>query len=243
MTAARPGLTARCYSKIMVPTTQTDARHAALASEPRRRALALLTQSALPLGVGTVAEALGLHVTTARFHLEHLESAGLIERQVARAGQRGRPQVLFQAVSAPLPTETAQQQLTQALAAVIGEDPDGGRARSERAGERWSDEYAAVTDAVAGGRPAPAALVPPLLRVLSEIGFEPELRAADAAIALTACPFRAEARANPDVVCSVHLGLMKGLARSLGHDPERIRLEPFVQPQLCLVHLPATPAN
>jgi len=254
----------------MVLTTQTDARHAALASEPRRRALALLTESAVPLDVGTVAAALGLHVTTARFHLEHLESVGLVERQVARAGRRGRPQVLFSAVAAPLPAESAQQQLTRALAAVIGEDPDGGRARSERAGERWSAHYAAAADAmVAHIAPsnadasdasdasddffapaaspavqAPAAdLVPPLLRVLTEIGFEPELRADEAAIALTACPFRAEARANPDVVCSVHLGLMRGLARSLGHDGAGIRLEPFVQPQLCLVHLPATPAN
>nr|RZI35015.1 hypothetical protein BJQ95_02616 [Cryobacterium sp. SO1] len=79
--------------------------------------------------------------------------------------------------------------------------------------------------------------------MLTEIGFEPELRSDEAAIALTACPFRAEARANPDVVCSVHLGLMKGLARSLGHDGEGIRLEPFVQLHLCLVHLPAPLAN
>ena len=272
MTAAREGLTARCYSQFMVPTTQSDARHAALASEPRRRALALLTESARPVDVGTVAAALGLHVTTARFHLEHLESVGLVERQVARAGQRGRPHVLFSAVAAPLPVESAQQQLTQALAAVIGEDPDGGRARSVRAGEAWSERYAAATTATmaSGAAPAPnpgvpaathnpgvpaatgtipiaagsaADLVPPLLRVLTEIGFEPEVRADEAAIALTACPFRAEARDNPDVVCSVHLGLMKGLARSLGHDAEGIRLEPFVQPRLCLVHLPTPLAN
>jgi predicted ArsR family transcriptional regulator len=230
----------------MVPTTQNDARHAALASEPRRRALALISESAVPLGVGAVADALGLHVTTARFHLEHLEAAGLIERQVARAGQRGRPQVLFSAAAAPLPVETAQQQLAQALAAVIGEDDDGGRARSVRAGERWSAHYAAVAvaETAATARPAtpavPDTLVPPLLRVLTEIGFEPEVRADEGAIALTACPFRAEARANPDVVCSVHLGLIKGLASTLGHDASGIRLEPFVQPALCLVHLPPT---
>jgi predicted ArsR family transcriptional regulator len=226
----------------MVPTTQNDARHAALASEPRRRALSLVSESAVPLGVGAVAEALGLHITTARFHLEQLESAGLVERRVARAGQRGRPQVLFSAVSVPLPGETAQQQLTQALAAVIGEDDDGGRARSVRAGERWSAHYEAVADAVARDAPdAPVAdVVPPLLRVLTEIGFEPELRPDETTIALIACPFRAEARANPHVVCSVHLGLLTGLARSLGHDAEGIRLEPFVQPTLCLVHLPST---
>ncbi|QYF75213.1 metalloregulator ArsR/SmtB family transcription factor [Cryobacterium sp. PAMC25264] len=229
----------------MVATTQNDARHTALASEPRRRALALITGSAEPMGVGAVAEALGLHITTARFHLEQLEAAGLVERQVARAGQRGRPQVLFSAVAAPLPVETAQQQLAQALAAVISEDDDGGRARSVRAGERWSAQYADVADAVAPDTlDAPVATVmPPLLRVLTEIGFEPEVRPDETTIALTACPFRAEARENPGVVCSVHLGLIKGLVTSLGHDAEGIRLEPFVQPTLCLVHLPATLAN
>ena len=237
----------------MVSTDLSAARHTALASEPRRRALALLSDSVLPLEVGAVATALGLHVTTARFHLEQLEAAGLVERQVARAGQRGRPRVLFRAAAVPVPADRAQQQLTQALAAVIGEDADGGRARSVRAGERWSAQYEAVAVAAATAADAPAGdtasatpvpdLVPPLLRVLTEIGFEPELRADENTIALPACPFRAEARANPDVVCSVHLGLMKGLARSLGHDATGIRLHPFVAPTLCLVHLPTPLAN
>jgi predicted ArsR family transcriptional regulator len=253
-----------------VPTDRSAARHAALASEPRRRVLGLLTAATGPLDAVTVAAGLRQHVTTARFHLEQLESAGLVERQVNRAGGRGRPQVLFRPVPDPLSSENAQQQLTQALAAVIGEDDDGGRARSVRAGERWSTQFAAMADAVeaAGshaaadpgtpaadpGTPAadgdvpggPAAdVLPPLLRVLTEIGFEPEHRTGEAVIALPTCPFRAEARQNPDVVCSVHLGLLKGVARSLGHDSEGLGLRPFVQPHLCLIDLPpewTTPA-
>ena len=234
----------------MVSTDQSDARHAALASEPRRRVLGLLT-AAGPLDAVTVAAGIGLHVTTARFHLEQLEAAGLVERRVARAGQRGRPHVLFSPVAAPLPVEGAQQQLTQALASVIGEDADGGRARSVRAGERWSAQYSAAADAgaQAGATGIPAAeaavadIVPPLLRVLTEIGFEPQLRPGENTIALPACPFRAEARENPDVVCSVHLGLIKGLVRERGHDASGIRLLPFVQPHLCLVELPPGLAN
>ena len=227
-----------------------DAWHAALASEPRRRVLALLTDSSGPLDVATVAAGIGLHVTTARFHLEQLELAGLVARQINRAGGRGRPQVLFSAVATPVPVEEAQHQLTQALAAVISQDDDGGRARSVRAGEVWSTRFTAEADAAPADDPAssdpgaehPAAeLAPPLLDVLTEIGFEPELRAEENTIALTACPFRAEARANPDVVCSVHLGLIKGIARSLGHDADDIRLTPFVTPTLCLIHL--KPAN
>ena len=226
-----------------VPVGRRDARNTALASEPRRRVLGLLTSATGPLDAVTVAAGMGLHVTTARFHLEQLEAAGLVERRINRAGGRGRPQVLFSPVPEPLPADDAQQQLTQALAAVIGEDDDGGRARAVRAGERWSAQYAALADATtsdgsdAAGSVADA--VTPLLRVLTEIGFEPELRADEATIALPACPFRAEARQNPDVVCSVHLGLLKGVARSLGHDAAGLGLRPFVQPHLCLVDLPA----
>ncbi|TFC06506.1 hypothetical protein E3O42_01750 [Cryobacterium adonitolivorans] len=215
----------------MISTDQRDARHAALASEPRRRVLGLLTAAAEPLDAVTVAAGIGLHVTTARFHLEQLEAAGLVERQVARSGERGRPHVLFSPVAAPLPADDAQQQLTQALASVIGEDADRGRARSVRAGEHWSAQYAAGVDGPVTD------VMPPLLRVLAEIGFEPQLRVEDNTIALPACPFRAEARANPDVVCSVHLGLIKGLVRELGHDASGIRLLPFVQPHLCLVEM------
>lgn len=229
----------------MVPTEHGDARHAALASAPRRRVLGLLTESAGPLDAVRVAAGIGLHVTTARFHLEQLEAAGLVERRVNRVGGRGRPQVLFSPVPGPLPAEDAQQQLTQALAAVIGEDDDGGRARSMRAGERWSAQFApgaaAAPGVPAAGDPVTAPdVMAPLLRVLTEIGFEPEHRTGESTIALPACPFRAEALENPDVVCSVHLGLLKGLARSLGHDSDGLRLRPFVQPHLCMVELPST---
>jgi predicted ArsR family transcriptional regulator len=176
----------------MVPTDRQGARHAALASEPRRRVLGLLTAAAGPLDAVTVSTSIGLHVTTARFHLEQLEAAGLVERRIHRA-------------------------------------------RSVRAGERWSEQYPTKADA------AGTELMPLVLRVLDEIGFEPELQPDGVSIALPACPFRAEARQNPDVVCSVHLGLLRGLATSLGHDGEHITLRPFVQPQLCSVHL-TTPA-
>lgn len=237
----------------MVPTERSDSWHAALASEPRRRVLALLTASTAPLDVATVAAGIGLHVTTARFHLDQLELAGLVARQLNRAGGRGRPQVLFSPVATPLPADQAQHQLSQALAAAIGQDNDGGRARSVRAGEVWSEQFTADADAApaaafdvaepAGATRPPVDLVPPLLRVLTEIGFDPKLRAEENTIALPTCPFRAEARANPDVVCSVHLGLIQGLARSLGHDADAIRLRPFVTPTLCLVHLPTTTAG
>ncbi|HEX6364904.1 MAG TPA: helix-turn-helix domain-containing protein, partial [Agromyces sp.] len=57
-----------------------QATHAALASAARRRVLDALTRSAVALDAQTVADQVGLHGTTARFHLDHLERAGLARK-------------------------------------------------------------------------------------------------------------------------------------------------------------------
>ena len=76
-------------------------------------------------------------------------------------------------------------------------------------------------------------------RLFSQLGFDPELidEEADPQIRLHACPFRDAARANPEVVCSVHLGLLRGTLTRLGGPPITARLLPFVEPDLCLAKL------
>ncbi len=227
----------------MTTPEQADSRHAALASDPRRRVLELLRASDVPLDAAAVAAGIQLHVTTARFHLEQLEQAGLVRRLTERAGLRGRPRILF--VASPVTSEgDAQRELNQMLAAALTEDADGGRGRAVRAGVRWSADYAGVLD------PASPGAVAPVMRILDRLGFDPEQVDPDRAAAgspgteagtrtieLKACPFRAEARQNPDVVCSVHLGLLRGAARALGHDENDVELHPFVEPDLCVVKL------
>lgn len=205
-------------------------RHAALASDVRREVLALLLTSARPLDAVAVAGEVGLHVTTARFHLEQLERAGLVRRAVERAGQRGRPRILF--VAAPGAREDgAQRELSEVLAGALVEDADGGRARAIRAGEQWSRSFA--DELQAANDPSAA----PLVTMLDRLGFDPQLASAQSMIELHACPFRDEAQRNPDVICSVHLGLIRGAVRSLGHDADDVRLRPFVEPGLCVVEL------
>lgn len=222
----------------MTTPEQADSRYAALASDPRRRVLELLRASDAPLDAAAVAASIKLHVTTARFHLEQLEQAGLVRRLTERAGLRGRPRILF--VASPVTREgDARRELNQRLADALGEDADGGRGRAVRAGERWSAEYAGELEKASPGG------VAPVMRILDRLGFDPEQVAAgtpDAdtgtrTIELKACPFRAEARQNPDVVCSVHLGLLRGAARALGRDENDVELYPFVEPDLCVVKL------
>ena len=243
----------------MINDEGTGDRHAALASDARRQVLDLLMGSATPLDAAAVAARIGLHVTTARFHLDQLENADLIRRAVGRAGTRGRPRILFTA--GPAAREGgAQHDLSRVLATALAEDADSGRARAIRAGETWAESYA---DELRGSA---AEGIAPLLSILDRLGFDPELVSAvepapaseaesavddgasdgasdgvaDAAaplITLLACPFRADARDAPDVICSVHLGLVRGVARELGHDPDQVGLRPFVGPELCHLHL------
>ena len=214
----------------MDPDKRSSEWHAALASPVRQRVLEFLIASADPLDAATVATRFGLHVTTARFHLDQLQAAGLIQRALGRSGQRGRPRIRFTPVRRTPPSEI-QGQLSHALAGALAEDHDGGRARAIRAGEKWSEAFAdgLITSTGEGAGP--------LIELLDQLEFKPKLDETGETIALTGCPFRDEARANPEVVCAVHLGLIQRVARTLGHDDSAVGLRPFVNPNLCVVDL------
>jgi predicted ArsR family transcriptional regulator len=51
------------------------------------------------------------------------------------------------------------------------------------------------------------------------------------------CPFLELARAHQDVICPIHLGLMRGALAELGVRTRATKLEPFVQPDLCVARL------
>ena len=203
--------------------------HAALASPVRRSVLAFLVQSEQPEDAVAVAAHISAHVTTARFHLDQLLTIGLIQREPERTGQRGRPRIRFTAVI--VERTDVQSQLAHALAGALAEDNDGGRARAIRAGEKWSEAFSGGLEASSDEGAAP------LVQLLDQLEFAPELDETGRSIDLTACPFREAARANPGVVCAVHLGLIQRAARTLGHDDRAVELRPFVGPHLCVVNL------
>jgi predicted ArsR family transcriptional regulator len=203
----------------------TDAAyHAALASPARRQVLDALRRSSIPLDAQAIADELGLHITTARFHLEHLRDSGLVRRAPDAQKRRGRPRMLFTAVDGA--GRSSQDQLIEALATAFADrDDDGGRARAEEAGRSW------------GRRLMPAASEDresALIEVLDDLGFAP---ARDGEVVqLKACPFRDAARQHPDVICAAHQGLVQQI---LAGDAGSVhgRLLPFVQPDLCVVEL------
>jgi predicted ArsR family transcriptional regulator len=72
--------------------------------------------------------------------------------------------------------------------------------------------------------------------VFDRLGLAPRHVAGGAEhhLLLNACPFRDIARAHPEVVCSVHLGLLRAGLRRLGAADARCGLRPFVEPELCV---------
>ncbi|HVV31112.1 MAG TPA: helix-turn-helix domain-containing protein [Mycobacteriales bacterium] len=218
----------------------TDAQPAGSAfGESRTRVLVALQDSDAPMDVGAVAATVQLHPNTVRFHLDALTDAGLVARAVEHRDQPGRPRTLYSA--SPEGARLGRRSyrlLAEILAGYLDAHPHPGQA-ARQAGEEWGRFLA--------DRPIPyqrtdtAASVRQLVDVLGDIGFAPEVVAAGRRrqVHLHHCPFREAAEKHPDVVCSVHLGLMQGLLGEIGAPVTTDRLDPFVEPHLCVAHLKA----
>lgn len=206
--------------------------------ESRARVLATLREAGAPLAAGTVAGRVGLHPNTARFHLDALVEAGLAGRVAEERERPGRPRVLYSARAGDGPR--SYRLLAEILSGRLATAPRPSEAAVE-AGRAWG-RYLAE-------RPPPfrrvevTAAVGQLVRVLDEIGFAPEAVTAgsERRVLLRHCPFREVAQAHPEVVCSIHLGLMRGVLGELGAPVTAERLEPFAEPGLCVTHLVTRP--
>jgi len=206
--------------------------HAALASSTRQHVLDALTLSPAPLDAQAIAATLDLHVTTVRFHLDQLEEAHLVRRQPETEGRRGRPRMLYTPAASER-AEGSRGQLIDILArALASHDNDDGQSRSLEAGKQWANTLALERPEPLNGRGLDR-----LVHVLDELGFDPRTKGEDV-IELHACPFRDAARNHPQVVCSVHRGLIEQiLEASTIAGGNSAQLLPFVEPELCLITL------
>lgn len=198
-----------------------------------------LREEMTPAGVRQVAERTGLHPNTARFHLDALVDAGLVEREREARGAPGRPRIVYRALAASAATGPRRYRLLAEILAGVarGMLPDPRKAAVE-AGRQWG---AYLTD-----RPPPfhrtgaTEATGRLVDTLAELGFEPEAEqgpGADIRIRVRNCPFREVAEQHEDVVCSIHLGLMRGAVAEMRAPLSVTDLQPFVEPNLCLAHI------
>ena len=79
--------------------------------------------------------------------------------------------------------------------------------------------------------------------IMEELGFAPQAEAGDGAgkyrLCLRQCPFREVAQQHQDVICSLHLGLMRGALARMRAPVSADRLDPFAEPSLCVARLTA----
>jgi predicted ArsR family transcriptional regulator len=200
--------------------------------------LSLLRDVGEPITATDAARRLGLHANTVRFHLETLEESGLVTRQPEERSGPGRPRLLYSATPAGSAAEGRSYRfLAEVLTGFLAEKVARPAKAAEEAGQAWGrflTEPPAPYEKVA----EPAALSA-LVDNLDQIGFvtrpvddEDGLR-----LEVSHCPFLEVAEKHSDVVCSVHLGLMKGMLSELRAPVSAKRLEPMVEPSRCIARL------
>lgn len=165
---------------------------------------------------------LGLHENTVRLHLRALHEEGQADQVPPRKGERGRPAPLWQAnIRNPhSPYATLATILANQLSAV-SDDPVS---EAEAAGEAWGDALAENLEPT--DRPADA-----IAELMRREGFAPEQT--PQGLHLTRCPLIDAANHNPEIVCGVHRGMIRGALRKLGEETVQSTLIPFATPGAC----------
>jgi predicted ArsR family transcriptional regulator len=195
-----------------------------------------LARSPHPLATAEVADTLGLHPNTVRPHLERMREVGLLDVEADTRGSVGRPQHRYSlAPGAPTlglepPAFPVLARMLLRMAAAAGVAPeealDAGRDQGALSATR-PDRTGTCEEA--------------LLAELAELGFDPAAVTDDAGttIAFTRCPFQELAEANPDLVCSLHRGLVEGFVQARG-DGRVVEFHDLVHRLPCQVEVART---
>lgn len=201
--------------------------------------------------VAGIAAETGQHENTVREHLEALVQAGMVSRRRRPASGRGRPAAVYVARSGGTLAGKAREYagLAAALAGQIARTSADPKADAISAGQAWGETLAgepgvggseALADTAAIRGTAAVASTAARRRVvalLDELGFAPTADAEATTVRLARCPLLEVAKQYPEVVCWVHLGLAKGMLGTLGGDPGRTAVHPFVEPGACRLDL------
>jgi len=177
----------------------------------------LLREATEPLSVETVAQQVGVHVNTARFHLEALVGSGLAKRESEVRSQPGRRRVLYSGAETSHvaePLHGYRLLSTILTAAIVAHYPDAS-AQMYQVGVEWGRYLT--------NRPAPFEVVNEadiqsrILDKLESLGFVPEYSPEpEPQLRVKHCPFMDSARNAPDVVCQLHCGIINGSLEVLG---------------------------
>src|SRR5579875_3520 len=196
----------------------------------RRDVLRVLKAAAAPMSFVAIADELGVHPNTVRFHLDSLLGDKQVEQVTPERKGPGRPAQMFRATRQMDRGGPRRYRLLAEILAMglTAEGDAAGKALA--AGRAWGRQLQRR------GRTRKS--VEHLIDVLDELGFAPERRGRKQ-IGLRHCPFLEMAEARAGVVCPIHLGLMQGALENWSAPVTVERLDAFAEPDLCMAHLGA----
>lgn len=162
----------------------------------------------------------------------------------ARAAASGRGRPAYTYASAPQTEHDSRVRdyagLATALAGHIARTSRDPKADALAAGEAWAAELLASESIAAPRRGLKDPDVTARRRVvvlLAGLGFDPATDARAHSVALRRCPLLDAARRHPDVVCRVHLGIVRGALKLFGAEHRHSDLLPFAEPGVCRLTL------
>ena len=204
---------------------------ASLADPLRRRLYRYVVHSDTAVGREETAEAVGVAVHTAKFHLDRMVADGLLEVEYRRLTGRtgpgaGRPAKLYRragrdfSVSLPVRhydllsdvlADAAEASVARRLP-VDAVAPAVAHRHGELLGVEWADRSS-------GEEPLEL-----LAEALDDVGYEP--RIAEERMVLENCPFDRVAREHTRLVCGLNLDFVRGVVDGLGCRGVIASLEP-----------------
>lgn len=224
----------------------------ALASESRITLLRLLQQADAPMSVDALAETVHLHANTTREHLDCLIGAGLVSRHPEARCTRGRPRMLYSAIprqDGEASELRVREEMARILVAGYGQAAESPITAAERAGFEWGVRLSSEVDDILvplRARSAAGAATDPEISTvqlaaleahLGTLGFAPESDPMSLEIRLHRCPYRELTHECPEVVCSVLLGVSRGVLAHVGGPLTAAKLDAFAGSRPCVLHL------
>lgn len=222
------------------PRPATPAAPRRALSPARAVVLEAVREAGEPATLARLSESTGLHQNTLREHLEALVARGLVRRTRSAPSGRGRPAWLYSPADPALSGAGSEYAgLAATLASHLHRTSSDPSADAVAAGRVWGRDLA--RKAGAPPEPGPVAARRQVAKLLDEIGFAPRTDDKATTVRLTRCPLLETAKEYPDVVCGVHLGIVRGALEEYGADSERTDLFAFSEPGACRLELLTRP--
>jgi predicted ArsR family transcriptional regulator len=223
--------TARSYYDVSVKNRRT----ASGLARGRAAELQALLDQPDPVGIDALAQATARHPNTVREQVNWLVAHGHVTRIRQPQDGRGRPAWLYQA-RGPRPGDDEYVELAAALAWRLQDASADTEAEAMAAGRQWGRDLVVRKGAVA--EPSPAAARRWTVELMDELGYEPvPSDPDDHEVVLHRCPLLQAAHRFPDVVCTVHRGMVQAALEANGAEPAAPGLVPFSAPGECLLRL------